>query len=198
MTPQSSLSVRDVLKIKGEGFVMGFPKETVKTYDDYLALGIQPKHVTVELCEELLKERVIKDYAHNHNLIVNPGLLQVGNMLTGNISSYAQLPSPVGWFSYVGVGTSSTAPTSTDTDLNAYVGTPNRMLVSAAFMLGNNVAKWDTYIPPSQWQTTWYEIGHFTTLTIATGAMGSHLLINPGSGYVKGANSAIIDIQWTL
>ncbi len=216
------MTLFDSLRIKGNGWVIGFPADFPRTYDEYLSLGFAEKEITEGLCRELLQEHVIKEwhrgvkprsiFGHSlphatfmghripllwrkGNLIVNAGLLQTVNLITGNVSNYVQVP-PSGWFAYAAVGSGQTTPAAADTDLQTYIG--SRLQVSAAYNLNSNVAKWDTYFAPAASQGTWYECGHFTSITTGAGAMGSHLLINPTSGYVKGNTAALLDIQWTL
>jgi hypothetical protein len=219
------LNLRDTraLKIRGEGWVLGFKENGPRTYDEYLGLGFAQKKITESLCQELVRDHVLEQYCQGFkprtifghqlaqhtvagrripflwkkgNLIVNAGLLQTVNLVTGNISSYTQSPA-VGWFAFCGVGSGTSTPAAGDTDLTGpYIG--SRLQVSAAYNINSNVAKWDTYVAPATWQGTWYECGNFTSITTGSGAMGSHLLVNPSAGYSKGNNSAILDIQWTL
>lgn len=189
-------SCSDKLNIHGEGVVLGFPPSFPRNYDEYLSLGFAKKHVTRELMDELLHERVIDFGWKGPNLIVNAGLLQIINLVTGNVAGYTQSP-PAQWFAFAGVGSGTTTPASGDTDLTGpYIG--SRLQCSAAYNINSNVAKFDTFVSPPTWQGTWYECGNFTSITTGAGAMGSHLLINAPSGYLKGNNSAILDIQWTI
>ena len=187
-------SIADRLGTKGEGWVLELAND-IRTESQYMALGFSPKKITWDLVSELLKDRVLTWAWRGDNLVVNAGLLQTVNLVTGNIPTYESSP-PTGWFGYSGVGTGTAAPAAGDTDLAIYLGT--RLQVSAAYNINSNEAKWDTYVSPSTWVATWYECGNFTAQATGMGALGSHLLINPTSGYVKGNVSAILDIQWSL
>ena len=193
--PATPPSLAERLGIKGEGWVLEL-KPSIRTYEEYLGLGFAPKKITWDLVRELMRDRILTQAFRNDNIVVNAGLLQVILLATGNVSAYALSNSVAGYFAYAGVGSGQTTPTATDTDLQTYIG--SRLQVSAAYNINSNEAKWDTYVSPSTWVATWYECGNFTAQATGMGALGSHLLINPTSGYVKGNVSAILDIQWSL
>ena len=84
------------------------------------------------------------------NLIVTAGKNHVADLLIGSSTE---------GFSYCGVGSGSTAPSSSDTDLEAPIG--SRKQVTDRFR-SNNVATFSTFFSSTDNNGTWSECGLFT------------------------------------
>ncbi|MHB1910226.1 MAG: hypothetical protein ACYCQJ_15315 [Nitrososphaerales archaeon] len=159
----------------------------VRSYDDFLehVFNLKKKRITLPLLQELSKEKSILGFTRSKNLIVNAGKNQLAELSTGYNAAF---------FNYVGVGSGTTTPAATDTDLTGpYIGT--RVGVSAGYYVATGQAKWDTYFGPSANLGTWYEGGLFNNATIGSGTMLAHTLINPTTGFVKGSSTAVLDWQ---
>lgn len=159
------------IKITGNVNILGFDAKKVKTFDDYLRL---------KKLGQLEKHTIYKDLGDN--LVVNAGLNQIIALIIGsNTTSWG----------YCGVGSSSTAVTATDTDLNTPIA---RIAVTSPYQV-SNVGHFDTFFSVSQGNGTWNESGIFTASS--GGIMLCHKVL--GSSFVKSSsNTANVSWQITL
>lgn len=149
--------------------VLGYDKKDVPDYKTYLKL---------KESGDLEKFAIYKD--EGTNLVVNAGLNQVIALLLGlNTTS----------FGFCGVGSSSTAVSATDTDLNTPIG---RIAVTNAYQV-SNVGHWDTFFSSSQDNGTWNESGLFSL--VSGGIMLCHKLLS--STFTK-SSSNTATVTWTI
>lgn len=182
-------TLRESLRPKGRVSLYAFDPKDVPTYDSLLDLCAVTLRVKsrgrwrwVPALDTLLikpKVRLFQD-----NLIVNAGLMALANSLT---------VGPAFLLNYVGVGSSSTAPTATDTDLNTAIG--SRVLVTSPYIISPNISVWDTFFGIGANNGNWNESGLFNASSGPT--MGSHALFS--SQFVKAStNTAVVEWKWTL
>lgn len=112
------------------------------TYEDYLALSERHR-------EGYLAER-------QHNLVVNAGLDQLGNLVLGiNTSS----------FTHCGVGSSNTAVAAGQTDLQTGI---TRIAVTNRYLVSTGAAHFDSFFSSATGNGTWLEVGLFTASSSGT------------------------------
>lgn len=139
------------------------------TYADFQALSDRAK-------EGFLHER-------GHNLVVNAGLDQIGNLILGiNTSS----------FTHCGVGSDGTAAAAGQTALTTQIG--SRVSVTSRYLVSTGAAHFDTFFDSSTGAGTWLEVGLFTASS--GGTMLARKVI---SSFVKStSNTAVVAYTVTI
>lgn len=134
-------------RVKFEGFigVLVYPNDVISNYeqlkqlgvcDDYdqwldNKIGLQTSTSLYEYLASCLKrDELPSEIRHDKNLIVSNGRLQLMKLIDGNSTVF---------FQYINIGTGTTAPVTTDTDLQT--PTTPRKQVSDRFESGNS-GKW--------------------------------------------------------
>lgn len=154
--------------ISGQVVVLGFDADYVKTFDD---------------CLSERNRRQGKVYADaGKNLIVDAGSAQIVQLcIGGNANS----------FTHCGVGSSSTAVTAAQTDLQTPIV---RNAITSRYPVAN-AAHYDTFFDSATGNGIWNETGIFTA--ISSGVMGSRKVL--GSPFAKSSgNTATVAWTWTL
>lgn len=156
------------LGISGQVLVTGFNADYVKTFDDYLSE------------RKRRQGRIYQDVGHN--LIVDAGSNQIGNLCVGaNTNS----------FTHNGVGSSTTAVAAGQTDLQTPI---TRIAVTSRYQV-SNASHFDTFWDSATGNGTWNETGIFTA--ISSGTMGSRKVLS--SPFTKStANTATVAWTWTI
>lgn len=168
------LAEEAALNIRANVDVWGFPADAVPTFEDYLRLKQKG---------ELREVAIYHD--RGHNLAVNAGLNQLGNLLIGANTSYA---------SHCGVGSSTTAAAAGQTDLQTPIS-PRVSIPSGGRYLGTNTgeAHLDTFFGSSDNAGSWNETGLFTAAS--SGTMYCRRVL--AATFTKStANTAVV--AWTI
>lgn len=173
---------------KGRVQLLAFDAREVPTYDTLLDKVLRRNRVRAGdewkwvpdldtlFIEPLMRQRF-------PNLIVNAGLTAIANAVS---------PGPAFQLTFCGVGSSSTAPTVNDTDLNTSIA---RVAVTSPYIISPNISVWDTFFSSSAGNGTWNESGLFTASV--GGTMWCHALFS--STFTKAStNTAVVEWKTTF
>lgn len=163
------ISRKAQIRITANVDVYGFDKDQVPDYETYLKL---------KQSGELEKFSIYHD--KGENLVVNAGLNQIIALIIGSSSTF---------WAFTGVGSGSTTPAATDTDLTTPIG---RIGVTNAYQV-SNVGHFDTFFSSTQDNGTWNESGIFTAAS--SGIMLCHKLL--ASSFTK-SSSNTATVSWTI
>jgi hypothetical protein len=141
-----------------------------------------------DLIRELRNQGIIEDHLRAHNLIATVGRNVLARLLTGDVTYSGQI-------NYGALGSSSTAPNNSDTQLGTEV---YRKLFASHTTDGNNVVYVDFFYAATDTNGTYNEFGNFIdgTASANTGRLFSHVLTG---GWTKtNLQSMFISCQYTI
>jgi hypothetical protein len=155
------------ITIKGNVEIYSFPSDKFPDYE-----SIQ------KLSEEERRNHLVEK---GENMVVNGGLDVVKNLLIGATTTSIL---------YSGVGSGSTAVTSSDTDLETAIG--SRLLIQTRYSGGTGIAKFDSFYSAGDNNGSWNE----AILAQATsGAIFARKILS--STFTKATTNTAV-LSWTL
>jgi hypothetical protein len=158
---------------------------------DHPVLGTLRQYVRTRqphLLEDLRTAGIVQSHHSAHNLIATVGRNVLARLLTGDVTYSGQI-------NYGALGSSSTAPNNSDTQLGTEV---YRKLFASHTTDGNNVAYVDFFYAATDTNGTYNEFGNFIdgTASANTGRLFSHVLTG---GWTKTSlQSMFISCQYTI
>ena len=152
-------------KIEGNVEIYSFPADK---YPDY------------ESIKNIDKSKYLID--KGDNMVVDYGLDFIKNLLTATTT---------GSLLYNGVGSSSTAVTSADTDLGTAIG--SRLAIQTRYSGGTGIAKFDTFYTAGDNNGTWNET-ILSPSSSGANAFSRKILVSP---YTKATTNTAL-VSWTI
>ena len=138
------------------------------------------KFPTLESIKNIDKKPYLID--RGDNMVVDYGLDFIKNLITATTT---------GSILYNGVGSSSTAVTSADTDLGTAIG--SRLAIQTVYSGGTGIAKFDTFYTAGDNNGTWNESIISPSISGAN-AFARKILVSP---YTKSTSNTAL-ISWTI
>ena len=152
-------------KIEGNVEIYSFPADRYPTYESIKNIDKKPYLID-----------------KGDNMVVDYGLDFIKNLLTA---------ATTGSILYNGVGSSSTAVTSADTDLNTAIG--SRVAIQTTYSGGTGIAKFDTFYTAGDNNGTWNE-SIISPSSSGANAFARKIL---ASTYTKSTSNTAL-ISWTI
>lgn len=168
----------DVLKIRVNVDVLFFNADKVPDYASYMRL--MGGRDALAWCNI---QSAMVGHEFGHNLITDYGLNYIAGLINGVNTVYIQ---------YNGVGSSSTAAASTDTDLLTPIGSRKAVTAGGAYVI-SNVCHIDTFYASADNNGTWreYIISH-----LSSGANATARYVAAGDFTKDISKSAVV--AWTI
>lgn len=157
--------IKSQINITGNVKLYSFPSDKFPTWDSIKNIDIEKYKID-----------------EGDNMVVNYGLDFIKNLLTA---------ATTGSLLYTGVGSSTTAVTSSDTDLNTAIG--SRLAIQTTYSGGTGIAKFDAFYTAGDNNGSWNEV------IISPSSSGANAFARKilTSTYTKSTSNTAL-LNWTI